>query len=87
MKTIIILLFVVFGLSTTNNQFCDGFTNGYIDGYCYDQPVGICLEPLVPLCPLPRLNRDTYKDGYNTGFVQGKAQYRKNNRFYDDNDD
>jgi len=51
------------------DAFCDGWEDGYKAGYCYRQ-FG-CLEPLVPLCPLPRLGEDSYKDGYNRGFLAG----------------
>jgi len=51
------------------DAFCDGWEDGYKAGYCYRQYA--CLEPLVPLCPLPRLGEDTYQDGYNRGFLAG----------------
>lgn len=54
------------------DAFCDGWEDGYKEGYCYGKGFG-CLEPLAPLCPLPRLGEDGYKDGYNRGFLKGQA--------------
>lgn len=51
------------------SPFCDGWTDGYKAGYCYRQSG--CIEPLVPLCPLPHLGENTYQDGYNRGFLAG----------------
>lgn len=55
--------------ASADTPFCDGWAAGYVAGYCYQQYS--CLEPLVPLCPLPRLGEDGYKDGYNRGFLAG----------------
>lgn len=49
--------------------FCEGWEAGYVAGYCYQKYS--CLEPLVPLCPLPRLGEDNYQGGYNRGFLVG----------------
>ena len=49
--------------------FCDGWRSGYVAGYCYRQ-YG-CIEPIVPICPLPRIGEDNYEGGYNRGFLQG----------------
>ena len=51
------------------SAFCEGWHDGYIAGYCY-QKFG-CLQPLVPLCPLPRIGENTYMHGYNRGFLAG----------------
>ena len=52
------------------DSFCDGWEDGYIQGWCYQQPN--CYEPYVPLCPLPDWNEDHYKGGYNRGFLAGR---------------
>jgi hypothetical protein len=65
----IIFIILVFTSLAFADAFCDGWKDGYKAGYCYRQYA--CLEPLVPLCPLPRLGEDTYKDGYNRGFLAG----------------
>ena len=48
----------------------DGWKKGYIKGWCY-QDLN-CIEPIVPISPIPKLGFDTYKDGYNDGFLKGK---------------
>lgn len=67
MKYIIIFLFTI---TVYNSDFCDGWEKGYVRGYCYQDPN--CIEPIVPLCPLPNLLEDTYQDGYDRGFLKGK---------------
>ena len=57
-------------LICNSDDYCDGWNDGYKSGWCYGRGYG-CLEPLVPLCPLPRLGEDGYKAGYNRGFLQG----------------
>lgn len=54
------------------SSYCDGWKEGYVSGYCYGSTYG-CLKPLAPLCPLPRIGESSYKDGYNRGFIAGRA--------------
>ena len=68
MKTIIFTL-LLFAMCVGYGSFCDGWDNGYKDGYCYRDLY--CLSPLAPLCPLPSMGQSTYKDGYNRGFLKG----------------
>lgn len=70
MKTIILILVMFMTSTTIPSDYCDGWEEGYKEGYCYQ--VDNCLEPLVPLCPLPLINESTYKHGYNRGFIKGK---------------
>ena len=53
-------------------SYCEGWDAGYKAGWCYDQDYG-CIDPIVPLCPLAKYGKDSYQDGYNRGFVAGKA--------------
>ncbi len=80
MKVLIIYLMVPFALFISSmvwkNDFCDGWEFGYEQGWCYEQGIG-CLTPLIPLCPLPDLHKDTYQDGFNRGFVKGREDYEK----------
>jgi hypothetical protein len=62
--------------SAAENEFCKGYEEGFKEGWCYEQGLG-CMEPMTPMCPLARLGEDTYKDGYNRGFTDGK---KKRNR-------
>lgn len=52
-------------------DFCLGFEVGYKSGWCLNDPA--CLEPLVPLCPLPLPDQDTYSAGLAIGVKQGVA--------------
>lgn len=49
--------------------FCEGWSDGYKAGYCYQQ-YG-CIPPIVPICPIPNIGEDSYQDGYNRGFLAG----------------
>lgn len=62
--------------TTAGDGFCDGYEDGYKEGWCYEQGFG-CMEPMAPMCPMARMGEDTYKDGYNRGFSDGK---KKRNR-------
>lgn len=69
MKKILTIILIYLSLSFTS-AFSEGWKEGYKSGYCYQ--VEGCLEPLVPLAPLPEAGFNTYKDGYNSGFIAGK---------------
>jgi hypothetical protein len=53
--------------------FCQGFEDGYKEGYC-DGRFG-CIPPVCPVCPVTTIyeRTDNYKDGYNRGFKRGLA--------------
>jgi len=74
-KLLFILLLVVCTsgatIKNTTSDFCDGFEKGYKAGWCY-QIVG-CIDPIIPVCPVPNVNENSEQDGYNKGFVQGRA--------------
>jgi len=75
MKTIIIAVFLLLA-SVQTSKFESGFKKGYVAGYCYE--VQNCIKPILPLTPLPTLleSADSYQDGYNRGFTNGKAKKR-----------
>ena len=58
---------------TENNPFCNGWRNGYVEGYCYNSR-GVCLTPIVPICPLPGISGNSYSEGYNRGFLAGLSR-------------
>ena len=70
-----LLLILVLAVCTFANSFCDGWAAGYKAGWCYGREYS-CLEPLTPLCPLPRLGEDTFQDGYNRGFLAALSKRR-----------
>lgn len=53
-----------------SSGFCEGYKDGYKEGWCYGEYS--CLAPLPPLCPLPNLGENEYRDGYNRGFIEGQ---------------
>lgn len=55
-----------------DKTFCDGWKDGYINGYCYKDYD--CETPNVPVCPNSRAGEDTYSDGYNMGFEKGREK-------------
>jgi len=72
-KALLLLLLPLMLISSTNYQsaFCDGFEDGFKQGYCYKSNQFSCIPPITPLCPLPRIGEDSYNDGYNRGFLIG----------------
>ena len=69
MKRLIILIALIL-MSTTDNStaYCEGWNNGYKEGWCYE--IYSCIEPIPPICPIPRVGFESYRDGYNRGFQQ-----------------
>jgi len=65
MKTILLILMLF------QPTYCDGWKEGYVAGWCYKDAYG-CIEPEPPICPPPKINQETFKDGYNRGFLKGK---------------
>ncbi len=51
-------------------QYEEGWDAGYKAGWCYGQGEG-CIEPIVPICPIPRTGESGFKAGYNRGFLNG----------------
>lgn len=65
-----IILLGITLMSNKPQQYCEGWQEGYVRGWCFDDQ--FCQEPLVPLCPLPELGFEKYQDGYDRGFLKGK---------------
>jgi hypothetical protein len=55
--------------------YADGWNDGYKAGYCYGKGYG-CYPPYPPYPPYPRYGEDSYKGGYNRGFLQGIADQK-----------
>lgn len=69
---ITIMLTATLSVSAQNPDYCDGFNDGYKDGFCYADPW--CIPPLVPMCPWREfVEPATYKAGYQRGFLEGKS--------------
>jgi hypothetical protein len=64
------LLLLVFSFG--GKSYCDGWKTGYVRGYCGTDIY--CIKPIVPICPVPLPNFNTYQDGYDRGFKAGKKK-------------
>lgn len=51
------------------NDYYQGWKDGWRNGYCYNR-YG-CIPPNPPIAPIPRIGENTYKHGYNRGFISG----------------
>ena len=58
------------------SDYCDGWEDGYCEGW-KDIKGSLALCPLTPLCPLPELGKNGYRDGYNRGFKAGSRAAEK----------
>ncbi len=58
------------------SDFCDGWKDGYCEGY-RDVKGQFAICPIAPLCPLPYVNQNRYKDGYNRGFKKGTGDAQR----------
>ena len=64
----------------TEDEKNDDYTEGWEDGYCEgwkDVKGDLSICPVAPIAPLPLLNEDRYKDGYNRGFKRGYMDARE----------
>ena len=61
-----------FDYSSSKNElkYCDGWKDGYCEGW-KDVKGKFAICPITPICPIPEIGKDTYKDGYNRGFKTG----------------
>ena len=58
------------GKIIVQSEFCEGWEDGYCEGWKEIKGrLSIC--PVTPVCPVPEIGRNSYKGGYNTGFVAG----------------
>lgn len=72
MKYLVTILLGCLLISAVSKEdYCDGWKKGYEAGYCYE--VQNCIKPIVPVCPIPKLNEKSFQDGYNRGFTVGKS--------------
>jgi hypothetical protein len=70
-----LLIIVMFFIQVNGKNYCDGWKESYIEGWCYRDPN--CIKPIVPPCPLPEVNFNTYQDGKNDGFLKGKKDRKE----------
>lgn len=58
--------------SVAKSPYARGWKAGFVRGYCYE--IMYCVKPIPPEAPYPEIGRDTYKDGYEDGFLAGLAE-------------
>ncbi len=81
MKTLIYYLIFLGGILVFSktiiyeSDYCEGWKEGYQEGWCYQRQN--CIAPIAPVCPIPLVGETTRKDGYNRGFSQGKKDRNK----------
>ena len=63
-------------ITNSNNEFCKGWEEGYINGWCADEDLA-CITPLVPLCPIAPYGADNYMSGYNRGYNKGYSDRQR----------
>ncbi|AGC77132.1 hypothetical protein LX97_01872 [Nonlabens dokdonensis] len=65
-------------ISIAQSSFSNGYQTGYKKGHCY-QIYG-CIAPIPPISPLPTINEssNSYEDGYQRGFLDGKNSQKSN---------
>lgn len=73
------MIILATSLILVTSQYDKGYDKGYKAGYCYNTPN--CIEPISPIVPIPRMNEssDSYQDGYNRGFTDGKKKKKEDN--------
>ena len=74
------ITFLSCSLNATRQEFCDGFYQGYVEGW--NRSSGSIFQPSVPLCPFePRRTvrdpKDDYEFGYEIGYDQGTEDGRR----------
>jgi hypothetical protein len=58
------------------DDYCDGWEDGYCEGW-KDIKGTYAICPITPICPIPELGKDRYRDGYNRGFKAGSRAAQK----------
>lgn len=65
---------VIFNAREGKNSFCDGWKAGYTNTMNKTRRVGF----VVPICPIARINADSYESGYIRGSLKAKERLNKN---------
>jgi hypothetical protein len=77
MKRILILIICCMFFSfTIKSDFKDGFSDGYCEGW-KDVKGQMAICPITPVAPIPKINQNTYKGGYNAGFKKGRKKAKE----------
>jgi hypothetical protein len=73
-----LIAFLIFPVTLFSQDYYSAYQEGYKKGYCFED-FG-CTPPNPPNSPTPRSGFDSYEDGYNRGFSDGKAAKQKNQK-------
>lgn len=80
MKNLLFVNFVFIFIfsSLSQNQYNQGYSDGYPIGYCYYSNMG-CIAPITPIAPLPNIGESSnnYLDGYNRGLIDGIKKFNE----------
>jgi hypothetical protein len=68
--SVLVVSFLTLCAKVAYSDFCNGWNDGYKQGWCYGQDY--CIPPIPPLCPVANIGETTYKHGYNRGFIAGR---------------
>ena len=60
----------------SQSEYCEGWEEGYCEGY-KDIKGEFSICPITPLCPMPELFKDSWKDGYYRSFLEGGKKAMK----------
>lgn len=58
------------------SPYCEGWEAGYCEGW-KDVKGQLALCPVTPNCPIPEIDTNTYRGGYNRAFKQGRKDALK----------
>jgi hypothetical protein len=73
MKTLSILLIVLSYFIVSD--YSQGFEDGHCEGFkSIRGQFTVC--PVAPVAPVPKVGEDTYRGGYNAGFLRGRRDAR-----------
>lgn len=81
MHKLLIIVFLFLGINSySQTQYSKGYEQGYKEGFCYNE-FG-CIPPIAPIAPISKIgeNTNSYKDGYQRGFVDGMSANTKGNK-------
>lgn len=59
-----------------DTSYCKGWEDGYCEGW-KDIKGTYAICPVTPTCPVPEIDKDRYRDGYNRGFKTGRKDAGK----------
>ena len=60
----------------SQSEYCEGWEEGYCEGY-KDIKGEFSICPITPLCPMPEIFKDSWKDGYHRAFLAGRKKAMK----------